>query len=100
MAEQPADRTAEAYENPTINLAALAVAFGLVNPQVTDMLRSDIKHRLNANYGKGPAKVDKMHVYVDGQHKLSVDADKAHAVARTYMAEGRSVWVTRRVVTK
>lgn len=43
-------------------------------------------------------KIDKMHLYVNGKHKLSVDASKAHDVAKTYMDQGDSVWLSRQVV--
>lgn len=41
----------------------------------------------------------KMHLYVDGKHKLSVNDDVAHEVAATYAREGSSVWLTRAPVT-
>lgn len=48
---------------------------------------------------KAQAKQDKMHVYVDGKLKISVDASKAREVAETYMREGSNVWTTRKLVT-
>lgn len=41
----------------------------------------------------------KMHLYVDGKHKLSIDETKAHEVAATYANEGSDVWLTRTPVT-
>lgn len=45
------------------------------------------------------SKPDKMHLYVNGKHKLSADADKAHEVAETYMSQGNDVWLSRKTVT-
>ena len=86
MANKPADRNAEAIEDAVTIMNAIAVIQHFKN------VRKNIVRA-------GEPKPDKMHLYVNGRHKLSVDADKAHAVAETYMRQGDSVWLSRKAVT-
>lgn len=91
MANKPAERNTQATTQYTTKFASILLAHNIE----LEAQRQRAKPKMPVRN----VKPDKMWLYVNGKRQLQVDADKAHALAATYTAQGDSVWLTRKLVS-
>lgn len=105
MANKPADRNTDAliFDKSAAQFNAQVAQWPTVVVPSRVMLAhaNELATQAERRKPKPPVKLskpDKMWLYVDGKRQIQVDADKAHALAETYMAQGQSAWLSRKLI--